>query len=148
PKKTPTRRTGSACCAFNATGQAAAPPRTPRNSRRLMAVSGTNAGYAKLSTWNGFAYVRFGHKQTLALQNVTSALHPKADMCGALAHVCFGPKADIAAYSISSLARARSELGTVRPSALAVFRLITKSNFVAACTGRSAGFSPLRMRST
>jgi hypothetical protein len=24
-----------------------------------------------------------------------SALPPKADMCGALAHVCFGPKADI-----------------------------------------------------
>jgi hypothetical protein len=26
-----------------------------------------------------------------------SALPPKADMCGAIAHVCFGPKADIAA---------------------------------------------------
>ena len=28
-------------------------------------------------------------------QNVMSALPPKADMCGALAHVCFGPIADI-----------------------------------------------------
>ena len=28
-----------------------------------------------------------------------SALPPKADMCGALAHVCFGPKADIDATS-------------------------------------------------
>ena len=28
-------------------------------------------------------------------QTVMSALPPKADMCGALAHVCFGPKADI-----------------------------------------------------
>ena len=53
-----------------------------------------------------------GHKQTYAAQNVMSALPPiatakaipqkamsalppKADMCGALAHVCFGPKADI-----------------------------------------------------
>jgi hypothetical protein len=26
---------------------------------------------------------------------VMSALHPKADMCGALDHVRFGPKADI-----------------------------------------------------
>ena len=26
---------------------------------------------------------------------VMSALHPKADMCGANRHVCFGPKADI-----------------------------------------------------
>ena len=38
--------------------------------------------------------------------------------------------------------------GTSRPSALAVLRLITGSNFVGACTGRSAGLSPLRMRST
>jgi Polysaccharide deacetylase len=35
-----------------------------------------------------------------------SALPPKADVCGALAHVCFGPIADIApAYSITSSAR-------------------------------------------
>jgi len=26
---------------------------------------------------------------------VMSALHPKADVCGANRHVCFGPKADI-----------------------------------------------------
>src|SRR5262249_16870457 len=51
-------------------------------------------------------------------------------------------------HSITSSARASSEVGTSRPSALAVFRLIASSNFVAACTGRSAGFSPLRMRST
>jgi hypothetical protein len=36
-----------------------------------------------------------GQKQTLAPQTVMSALLPKADMCGAVAHVCFGPKADI-----------------------------------------------------
>jgi hypothetical protein len=34
------------------------------------------------------------------------------------------------------------------PSALAVFRSMTSSYIVGACTGRSAGFSPLRMRST
>jgi hypothetical protein len=54
-----------------------------------------------------------GQKQTYALQQamsalppiatakadmpqmVMSALPPKADMCGAIAHVCFGPIADI-----------------------------------------------------
>ena len=36
--------------------------------------------------------------------------------------------------------------GTSRPSALAVLRLMTNSNLVACMTGRSAGFSPLRMR--
>jgi hypothetical protein len=52
------------------------------------------------------------------------------------------------AYSITSSARASSVSGTVRPSALAVLRLITRSYLVGFCTGRSAGFSPLRMRST
>src|SRR5215470_13211014 len=51
-------------------------------------------------------------------------------------------------HSITSSARASTVAGTSRPSALAVFRLITSSYLVGACTGRSAGFSPLRMRST
>ena len=41
-----------------------------------------------------------------------------------------------------------SEGGTVRPSALAVFMLITNSNFVGCSTGRSAGLVPLRILST
>jgi len=49
-------------------------------------------------------------------------------------------------WMISS-ARASTDGGMVRPSAFAVLRLITNSNFVGACNGRSAGFSPLRMRS-
>src|SRR5262249_29688465 len=53
-----------------------------------------------------------------------------------------------AAHSITSSARASSDGGTVRPSAFAVLRLIVRSYLVGACTGRSAGFSPLRMRST
>ena len=36
-----------------------------------------------------------GQKQTFAVQNGMSALPPKADMCGALAHVRYVPKADI-----------------------------------------------------
>src|SRR5262249_32033855 len=42
-------------------------------------------------------------------------------------------------------ARASSVSATVRPSALAVLRLIASSYLVGACTGRSAGFSPLRI---
>src|SRR5262245_12348204 len=52
------------------------------------------------------------------------------------------------AYSITSSARASIDGGISRPSALAVLRLITNSYLVGACTGRSAGFSPLRTRST
>src|SRR5262249_21507078 len=51
-------------------------------------------------------------------------------------------------HSITSSARASSVVGISRPSAFAVFRLTTNSYLVGACTGRSAGFSPLRMRST
>jgi hypothetical protein len=51
-------------------------------------------------------------------------------------------------YSITSSAVASSVAGTVRPSALAVLRLITSSYLSGSCTGRSAGLPPLRMRST
>src|SRR5262249_7930693 len=51
-------------------------------------------------------------------------------------------------HSIPSSARASSVGGISRPSAFAVFKLMTSSYFVGCCTGRSAAFSPLRMRST
>ena len=51
-------------------------------------------------------------------------------------------------HSITSSARSRIDGGMVMPSASAVLRLTTNSYLVGACTGRSAGFSPLRMRST
>src|SRR5262249_14207461 len=51
-------------------------------------------------------------------------------------------------HSITSSALASRVGGISRPRALAVLRLMTNSYFVGACTGRSAGFSPLRMRST
>src|SRR5262249_8332876 len=51
-------------------------------------------------------------------------------------------------HSITSSARARSVDGISSPSALAVLRLMTSSNFVGACTGRSAGLPPFKMRST
>src|SRR5262249_10082790 len=51
-------------------------------------------------------------------------------------------------HSITSSARASTDVGTSRPSALAVLRLITSSYSVGAWPGRSAGFAPLRMRST
>ena len=108
-----------------------------------------------------------GQKQTYALQQAMSALHPiataKADLrkkpcplyprkrtCAVqLAHVCFVPRADIDLhYSITASACASSVGGTMTPRALAVLRFITSSYLVGACTGRSAGFSPLRIRST
>src|SRR5205823_3096179 len=48
-------------------------------------------------------------------------------------------------HSMTSSARCSSDCGTVRPSALAVFRLITSSNLVGCSTGRSAGLAPFRI---
>jgi hypothetical protein len=49
-------------------------------------------------------------------------------------------------YSMTSSASICIEIGTSIPRALAVFALITSSNLVDCCTGKSAGFAPLRMR--
>jgi len=48
-------------------------------------------------------------------------------------------------YSITSSTRASSVGGTVRPRALAAFRLMTNSNLVGCWTGKSAGWAPLRI---
>src|SRR6516165_4552985 len=50
-----------------------------------------------------------------------------------------------ALHSITSSAMASTPGGTSRPSAFAVLRLMTNSNLVGCCTGRSPGFSPLRI---
>ena len=58
----PTWRTRSGCCAFDATGHAAAPPRIPRNSRRL--ISAPTLGLASysltLTRWKGWFARRSG----------------------------------------------------------------------------------------
>jgi hypothetical protein len=46
---------------------------------------------------------------------------------------------------MTSSARARITGGIVRPSALAVFRLITSSNLVGAITGKSTGLAPFKI---
>ena len=51
-----------------------------------------------------------GHKQTFRDAEAMSALPPKADVCGALAHVCFGPIADIVRLIRSPRPRDRERL--------------------------------------
>ena len=52
------------------------------------------------------------------------------------------------AHRMTSSARTSNDCGSVRPSALAVLRLIASSNVVGCSTGRSPGFEPLRTLST
>ena len=51
-------------------------------------------------------------------------------------------------YSITSSAVASTNGGMVRPSVLAVLRLMTRSNFVGCSMGMSAGFAPFSILST
>src|SRR5215813_5028901 len=51
-------------------------------------------------------------------------------------------------HSITLSAATSSLSGTVRPSALAVFRLMTSSNLVGNSSGKSLGLAPLRILST
>jgi hypothetical protein len=85
----------------------------------------------------------------------TSASLPKADMGADIILRRFVPKScreqvqqhsvQKETYSITSSARASSVGGISRPNALAVWRLMTNANLVDCCTGRSAGFAPLRI---
>ena len=104
---------------------------------------------------------QWGEAQAGPVVNVEmefSMTHPRTDLAsyrvgknwctGSRSMSALGQKRTWPAYSITSSARESSEGGTVRPSAFAVLRLIASSYLVGACTGMSAGFSPLRMRST
>src|SRR5262245_21310389 len=102
------------------------------NSRRLIASPEAKQLIivaAQASIGKGVANFRFGSQ---------------ADVSQCNRHVRFGPSGHCVIQPPS--ASAISEGGTVRPSALAALRLITKSNLVDCMTGRSAGFSPLRIR--
>jgi hypothetical protein len=68
----------------------------------------------------------------------TTGLMHRSKTCAVLAR----------SYSIISSARACSVSGTVSPSALAVLRLSTNSNFVGCSTGKSAGLEPFKILST
>ena len=52
------------------------------------------------------------------------------------------------AHSMTSSARTRNDSGIFNPIALAVFRLMTRSNLVGCSNGMSAGFAPRRILST
>jgi hypothetical protein len=87
-----------------------------------------------------------GRTRRFGPQPVTSGLLQATDIVWPPPLVRFVPEADVL-HSITLSARARIEGGMVRPSALAVFRLMTSWYLEACSTGRSAGFAPLRILS-
>ena len=177
PETMPTRRSVDDAWARAGSGHAAAPPRTPRNSRRLMPVPwlrrqhriGSNQPFDR-GTRRGSSYRKSTNRPVLC--SAGRDAHGQGDKCrkGSFTtiahfrdvrscsnsdHTADVPKRSLSAtsrhrrpYSITSSARARSVDGMVIPSVLAVLRLMVSKYLVGACTGRSAGFSPFNMRST
>ena len=88
-----------------------------------------------------------GHERPICGRDAMSASPPDSCRRGAWAGDRSGTISDIMLiHSITSSAATRRGCGTLIPSALAVLRLMTNSNLVGCRTGRSAGFSPLRIR--
>jgi len=72
----------------------------------------------------------------------------RAKSCGSNGPTTDSCTAANGCYSITSSARPKSVAGILRPSALAVFRLMTTSILVGCSTGKSAGFAPRNILST
>src|SRR5262249_45448314 len=94
-----------------------------------------------------------GHPFLRHHAEVADAVHASRLLCrsgeGGRKHSRDGPKEHAPVhYSTTWSARARSDCGIVSPSALAVLRLITRSNLVGCSIGSSLGRDPRRMRST
>ena len=65
--------------------------------------------------------------------------------CWEMQNFCLASESEpvaVVAHSITSVARIITDEGTLMPSALAVLRLIAKSNSVGCRSGKSAGFAP------
>src|SRR5262249_29423159 len=123
------------------------PPRSLMNSRRLIAASEAQdrASYSPKVAHSKGLFVN----EAQVIERLDDVrFTPKSGHLRCKQECPLWAKSGHAPYSITSSARVSTAGGTVRPSALAVLRLIARSYLVGVCTGRSAGFSPLRMRST
>src|SRR5215471_9701046 len=100
------------------------------------------------------AHVRFGSKADIAALPINVRFTPNSGHRNSIVRCLLCAKSrhyasqQNSGYSITSSARSSNDGGMVIPRDLAVLRLITKSNLVGSCTGKSDGLSPLRIRPT
>jgi hypothetical protein len=92
-----------------------------------------------------------GHQRRFEHAPGASAMPPIPDLLLSRSKRRSGPQAAVSNRSKAALirslssARACNEGGTSMPTIFAVLRLMTNSYLVGAWTGKSAGFSPLRV---
>src|ERR1700730_3131898 len=113
-----------------------------------------NCARALKGTWRDSRMSRLGHGRRKSMRPTLSPLliqeHSKPRRGGTHTSCQLRTHAaqQDASYSITSSAVASNCGGTVRPSIVAVWELMTSSNLLDCTTGKSAGLAPLRMRPT
>ena len=112
--------------------------KAPRGPRRSVTIS--------LSVDRGPARAR--HPDSVALDAAVELAAVLVLLEEGLECVEEGHTASSMGYWMTWSARSSTDCGIVRPSVLAVFRLMTNSNFVGCSTGRSAGLAPFKILST
>src|SRR5436190_1842807 len=143
------------CCARAESGHAAAPPRSVINSRRLtlskcilsLSQSRSRSKFRPAGFPNGDRYAatfRLGLRPLGPFAPEPSRgagrLGPEYQSAGVSCVLERLWRSKRPLYSSTSSAAATNGRGTWRPSALAVLRLITSSNFAGSCTGQVARF--------
>jgi hypothetical protein len=118
----------------------------PRRSNPYSARRTSNVPPPAVSSLAGFRTPAPARAEPFVAAGIPKPSQLGASSCAA-SNRRLGPRAAIAqAHSITSSAASGRPSGMFRPSILAVLRLITSSNLVGSWTGRSPGFSPLRIR--
>jgi len=117
----------------------------PTRIRPDRVPSSRRAGSVKAEPAVPGSVIRSARHVAMRRTHVSAAARPCAPSA---ACVCSARVADRPRHWITWSACSNSDDGTVRPSALAVVRLITNSSCVGCCMGRSAGLAPLKILST
>ena len=127
--------------------------RTPNQCMSIPAVlGGRTAKRLRTACCDAHSTSEMGHifapNTARVLQRRMSVAPRKRQSATKMRPVVKGQQATSACHSITSSAVASSVGGIVNPSAFAVLRFTTVSYLVGACTCKSTGFAPRRMRST
>ena len=139
------RRTGKAVHIFRLAG-IYGPGRSAIDNLRTGSARRIDKRHAR-GTWRRLRQHRARHQAAAKRHQAAAKRHQaaaKRHQAAAKRH----PQAATGVHSITSLARSLRLYGMVKPSALAVFRLMSSSNLVGCSIGRSDGFAPLSILST
>src|SRR5262249_36887438 len=113
---------------------------TSARLRAFLSTRSLSAGGAGVVFWSWSSL----HAHSLVLRLDRPWRQKENESCKESAQISAPMRRTAPLHSMTSSARSKNDSGMVRPSALAVVKLMTRSNLVGCSTGRSAGFAPRR----